>query len=417
MPLRPIRPARFALVLACAVLGVATWGSRALAQGDLEKTPWATSMVYPVGDPNDFGKPAPGDQNGFSLSRGVSAGGRHHERHDGLDLANHETGSEVRAVAPGLVVCTRSHSHGWGNMLVLAHRLPGGDVLFSLFAHLLPGSISVHEGEIVALGQPLARVGRTGHATGPHLHLEFRTLTTTLAALKQPLAEAWERAAIVDPLRVFAAMREPVDHAGLPASLGSSVGTALAPPVAAPAPDALADAVAQGRLPALALAHGDEALTRGELYRLAYVEISPAGRAVPNRWTTLRSMLLARASGLPKAARAAFASDALPRRATDADRPASLAELAAVSGALDLVRAARPDVARPGPAPDRAALEAEFPQGARALVDVDRSAPALALPAGYFGPPSVTRRQACLLFAWTRAGKPGTVDALGADAQ
>src|SRR5690349_5209053 len=41
---------------------------RALAQGDLEKTPWATTMVYPVGDPQDFEKPAPGDRNGFSLS-------------------------------------------------------------------------------------------------------------------------------------------------------------------------------------------------------------------------------------------------------------------------------------------------------------------------------------------------------------
>jgi hypothetical protein len=365
-------------------------------------------MVYPVGDPLDYQKPAPGDQNGFSLSRGVHLLGRKRDRHDGLDLANGAKGSEVRAVAPGLVVCTRDHSHGWGNMVVLAHRLPGGDVLFSLFAHLLPGSISVREGQIVALGQPLGKVGRTGHATGPHLHLEFRTLTSSLEAIRQPFAEAWERAAVVDPLRLFATMRSAQEPgAGSSDAIANAVGTALPPP---PAPDRIEDvlglAVGRGALPQTALAHGDQALTRGELYRLAYAELAPRGANVPNRWSKLRSMLLARVSALPREARAAFDPRALPRRTSDAERPASLTELSDVCAALAAARAARTDLARPDAlAPTRTVLLDAFPHGLKALAAGDRPVDAAPLPLGMVGPPAVTRLQACLLFAYERAGK------------
>src|SRR5687767_12003757 len=149
-----------ALIVLAAALTLGTGASIAHAQGDLERTPSATTMVYPVGDPLDYQRPAPGDLKGFSLSRGVNLG-RRGDRHEGLDLANRAQGAEVRAVAPGLVICTRTgYASGWGNMVVLAHRLPGGDVLFSLFAHLMPGSIRVEEGQIVALGQPLGKVGR-----------------------------------------------------------------------------------------------------------------------------------------------------------------------------------------------------------------------------------------------------------------
>ena len=114
------------------VLALGVTISDASAQGDLEKTPWATGMVYPVGDPQNFQLPAPGEERGFAISRGLR-GGR--DRHEGVDLSNRERGGTVRAVAPGLVVCTRtSHGGGWGNMVVLAHRLPGGEGLCHLGA-------------------------------------------------------------------------------------------------------------------------------------------------------------------------------------------------------------------------------------------------------------------------------------------
>jgi hypothetical protein len=364
----------------------------ARAEGDLEKTPWATTMVYPVGDPLDYQRPAPGDVNGFSLSRGVNLG-RRGDRHEGLDLANRTQGAEVRAVAPGLVVCTRNdYGSGWGNMVVLAHRLPGGDILFSLFAHMLPGSIRVEEGQVVALGQPLGKVGRTGHSTGPHLHLEFRSLTNPLT---MPLAVAWQKARIVDPLKILGSMRTHDDAFGLPQGLAQSVGMAASPALAVP-PDPLLLTVQAGGLPHAALDRPDAALTRGELYRMAYVTLA-GGKAVPARWTKLRPMVIARG----KQVKADALADArLPRRESDALAPASLTEMREVFRALDAV------TLKPagGKAPSRNDLEAAFPQGL-AVYEAE-SAPYAAAPLtrATVGPPAVSRRQASLMLAYVASG-------------
>jgi murein DD-endopeptidase MepM/ murein hydrolase activator NlpD len=389
-----------ALIVLVAALALGAGSSSAFAQGDLEQTPWATTMVYPVGDPLNYQLPAPGDLTGFSLSRGVNLG-RRGDRHEGLDLANRTQGAEVRAVAPGLVICTRKdYGSGWGNMVVLAHRLPGGDVLFSLFAHLLPGSIRVEEGQIVALGQPLGKVGHTGHAHGPHLHLEFRSLTDPL---RTPLAQAWEQAKIVDPLRIFASMRSGNDNFGLPQGLAASVGMATPPTLAVP-PDPLLLNVRSGALPRTALARPDAPLSRGELYRMAYGALAP-GKAIPARWTKLRPVLLQKASGLPDDARAAFADAKLPRRENDALAPASLSEMREVMRALDGSRP-RSASARPG-TPSRADLETAFPQGLAAYESSEATSAAAPLQRATVGPPAVSRRQASMLLAWVSAGGAG----------
>jgi murein DD-endopeptidase MepM/ murein hydrolase activator NlpD len=133
-------------------------------------------------------------------------------------------------------------------MVVLAHRLPGGDLLFSLFAHMLPGSIAVREGEVVALGQPLGRIGSTGHSTGPHLHLEFREMAGSRNPLEQSLAQAWMKATIVDPLRVLSTM--------MPRS-GNPFLAALPAVAAPPSIDPLLTLVQRGALADLAYEHGD----------------------------------------------------------------------------------------------------------------------------------------------------------------
>jgi Peptidase family M23 len=47
-----------------------------------------------------------------------------------------------------------------------------GDRRYALYAHLQPGSIKVHRGEKVHLGQVLALVGDTGNSIVPHLHFQ-----------------------------------------------------------------------------------------------------------------------------------------------------------------------------------------------------------------------------------------------------
>ena len=53
---------------------------------------------------------------------------------------------------------------------VLEHAADGRDFFF---AHCQSGSTAVSQGQAVAAGDPLCRVGHTGDATGPHLHFEI----------------------------------------------------------------------------------------------------------------------------------------------------------------------------------------------------------------------------------------------------
>jgi len=63
---------------------------------------------------------------------------------------------------------------GWGNYVVVKHVLPSGESVYSLYAHLMPASVRVAPGDIVAAGETIGQVGRTGRASSPHLHLEIR---------------------------------------------------------------------------------------------------------------------------------------------------------------------------------------------------------------------------------------------------
>ena len=54
-----------------------------------------------------------------------------------------------------------------GNAVFL--RLRGGRIVF--YAHMIPGSVAVREGQRVVRGQVLGRVGNSGNSSAPHLHL------------------------------------------------------------------------------------------------------------------------------------------------------------------------------------------------------------------------------------------------------
>ena len=180
-----------------------------------QRPPIASAFVFPIGDELDFTKPAPGERVGFHISDpylAVRRARKHRPRrlHYGVDLSNGQSGHLVRAVAAGVVEVSdrnalvkvrkaqriklpavvngkrvyRSGTRyrtaykwrtGWGNRIVIRHTLPDGQVVYSLYAHLMPRSVLVKVGEVVSAGEPIARVGRTGRASAPHLHLEIRT--------------------------------------------------------------------------------------------------------------------------------------------------------------------------------------------------------------------------------------------------
>lgn len=87
-------------------------------------------------------------------------------RHQGVDLGGRR-GTAVLAAHEGRVIYTGHAFHGYGNMILLEYNGHWA----TLYAHL--DKIEVSEGDIVDAGARIGRMGRTGHATGVHLHFEL----------------------------------------------------------------------------------------------------------------------------------------------------------------------------------------------------------------------------------------------------
>ena len=83
-------------------------------------------------------------------------------------------GAPVGAAGRGVVSYAGYNSGGYGNLVVISHRLG----FESWYAHL--SRISVSDGERVVGGTRIGAVGSTGRSTGPHLHFEVRRYGTPI---------------------------------------------------------------------------------------------------------------------------------------------------------------------------------------------------------------------------------------------
>jgi murein DD-endopeptidase MepM/ murein hydrolase activator NlpD len=86
--------------------------------------------------------------------------------HEGVDFIA-DSGTTIRAAAGGVVVYSDFHPQ-YGNMVEIDH----GNELVSRYAHASKRLVKV--GDVVLSGTPIAEVGRSGRATGSHLHFEVR---------------------------------------------------------------------------------------------------------------------------------------------------------------------------------------------------------------------------------------------------
>ena len=97
-------------------------------------------------------------------------------QHTGIDFGA-SWGTSIRAAADGKVIYAANYG-GYGNTTIIDH----GGSLATLYAH--QSSMLVKDGQRVAKGQVIGRVGSTGFSTGPHLHFEVRVAGTPVDPAK-----------------------------------------------------------------------------------------------------------------------------------------------------------------------------------------------------------------------------------------
>ena len=94
-------------------------------------------------------------------------GTRNGKNHHGIDIGARR-GTPIRAADGGTVKFSGWGPTGYGKMIIIKH--PGK--LTTVYAH--NSRNLVKEGSKVKRGQMIGRVGKTGRASGPHVHFEVR---------------------------------------------------------------------------------------------------------------------------------------------------------------------------------------------------------------------------------------------------
>lgn len=87
--------------------------------------------------------------------------------HEGIDIAN-SAGTPVVASDGGRVAYAGWSSGGYGNLVVIDHQ----NGYSTYYGH--NSSVEVTEGQMVAQGEEIAKMGSTGRSTGNHCHFEVR---------------------------------------------------------------------------------------------------------------------------------------------------------------------------------------------------------------------------------------------------
>lgn len=104
----------------------------------------------------------------FGNTKFAQSGAYNGAGHNGIDFGTPE-GTKIVAAASGVVMATgntdlQKGCYSYGKWVLLKH----GNGLATLYAHL--SYIAVSEGQSVPVGGMLGYSGKTGYATGPHLH-------------------------------------------------------------------------------------------------------------------------------------------------------------------------------------------------------------------------------------------------------
>ena len=140
-----------------------------LRSGELDRINAARATDHPIdGWRQNFIWPVHGRLTGKFGSQRIYNGvpGSYHS---GLDIATGTSGTPFVAPADGVVTLAAESPFSLeGKLLMIDH----GMGLNSAFLHC--SSHAVREGDVVRQGQYIAQIGKTGRATGPHLHWSIK---------------------------------------------------------------------------------------------------------------------------------------------------------------------------------------------------------------------------------------------------
>jgi len=148
--------------------------------------------------------------------------GGHHAGDDlnGIGGMNSDLGDPVFSTADGFVLYAGEPSHGWGKLVVVAHKTPDGRTLHSMYAHL--DRIDVARGALVPRGGKIGTVGTANGNYPAHLHFEMRAsdgVDIGAGYAMYPLNR-------LDPMATVASQRNATPDALSPSPLIHAVATA-----------------------------------------------------------------------------------------------------------------------------------------------------------------------------------------------
>ena len=123
---------------------------------------WTLQWPFPFGVPISFGYgPRIAPMEGASTF------------HKGVDF-DPGAGTPVQIITTGVVTKVVTNPHdSLGVHVVVDHGTIDGHHIESWYCEMAPGSVKVHEGQQVSVGDIVGLVGVSGISTGAHLHFEL----------------------------------------------------------------------------------------------------------------------------------------------------------------------------------------------------------------------------------------------------
>jgi murein DD-endopeptidase MepM/ murein hydrolase activator NlpD len=132
----------------------------------LQTAPYVTGFDFPVGWP---------DAKGYYDARSFGMKGHMGSDWNGVGGENTDLGDPVHASGEGVVIFSGYAGEGWGDCIILAHRLPGkmrDRQIETFYGHLHERLVEV--GDVVRRGQKIGTIGTANGRYLAHLHFEVR---------------------------------------------------------------------------------------------------------------------------------------------------------------------------------------------------------------------------------------------------